>query len=207
MHPRTRLLLALLIAIPLRGETQTTPKWFVSAGAGVQWGPYVVDQQSNASWDFDGGFGFRGAVERQLTPQFSAGLAFNRARLPLTYTNFGGGSCGRCAADATVSSYGILARYGGGGRQALHQVIEGFAGALRYGNFTQTQGGATLAPTSNTDLALGVGYGFGITIAPDWHLALVQDAVTAVHERSTLQQAGGRMVQHYMTRLTLRVGF
>ncbi len=199
--------LVVLLACPLSSRAQA-PKWFASAGTGIQTSGFLVDDPSGSSWDFDAGFGVRLSLERQFSQQLAAGIVFNRARLPLQYDNLAnatGGTCTPCAADATVASYGALFRYGGG--RGLHQVIEVFAGALRYGNFTETQGGTSLPPTSNTDLAFGAGYGFGFNLASDWQVTLMQDAFSSVHERSTLAQAGGRINRHFMTRLTLRVGF
>lgn len=183
------------------------PKWFATIGTGIQWGVFLVDDRSATSWDFDGGFALRGTLEREVAPQFSVGAGFNYARLPLTITTFPGAQvgCGRCAADATVTSYGATMRYATGRGGSFRQVVEGFAGALRYGNFSDTQG--TNLGIANTDFAFGAGYGFGFQLAPDWHLQLVQDGLYSVHERSELGQGGGRIVQHYTTRLTLRVGF
>lgn len=206
MHLRPLALAITALSLASSGTLAAqSPRWFVTAGTGVQWSGYLVDDASNSAWDFDAGFGLRAAVERQFSPQVAAGVAFNRARLPLTYTSFAGGPCGRCAADATIASYGATARLGGG--PGFHQVLELFVGAQRYGNFTQTQGGASLPPTSNTDFAFGAGVGFGYSVARDWQVLLIQDALNAIHERSTQAQAGGRVSRHFMTRLALRVGF
>ncbi|MGQ0650536.1 MAG: hypothetical protein ACT4P7_23600 [Gemmatimonadaceae bacterium] len=182
------------------------PRWFASLGTGLQWSDFVVDQSSSSSWDFDAGFSLRGTVERDFGNRFAVGLAFNYARLPLTYATLGASAtCASCAADATVSSYGGIVRMGGG--PGFHQVIEIFVGALRYGNFEQTSPRQALLPESNTDFAFGAGYGFGYTLANDWHVQLIQDALNSLHERSTLPQGGGRVARHYTTRLGLRVGF
>ncbi len=207
-HILTPALLALgLIATRVHAQ-QTTPKWFASVGSGLQWGVYIVDDASGGTWDFDAGFAWRGTVERMVTDRMAVGVAFNYSRLPLTWSAIGNvpTSCTRCAADGTVTSYGAHLRYGGG-PQAFHQVIEGFVGALRYGNFTRTDDGTPLEPSSNTDLAFGAGYGFGFTISRDWQLQLIQDALYSVHERSTQTLAGGRITRLYTTRLALRVGF
>ena len=181
------------------------PRWFASAGAGFQWGDYVTDPGSGSTWDFDAGFTLRGTVEREVASRVALGIAFNYARLPLTYASSGAaGSCQACAADATVTSYGGLVRIGGG--PAFHQVVEVFIGALRYGNFEQASPRQALPPTSNTDFAFGAGYGFGYSLASDWQVVLMQDALYSMHERSTVPQ-GGRVARQYTTRLGLRVGF
>ncbi|MBK8251011.1 MAG: hypothetical protein IPK85_26985 [Gemmatimonadetes bacterium] len=179
------------------------PRWFATAGPGIHWGPYVVDDATGSTWDLDAAFSLRGSLEREVARFLAVGVAFNYARLPLNFNTFGGTSgCSRCAADATISSYGATVRYGGG--PGFHQVIEGFLGALRYGNFAVT---GREVDISNTDFAFGAGYGFGYTIAPDWQLQFVQDGLYAVHERSTSGQGGGRFARHFNSRLSLRVGF
>lgn len=219
---RLRLLIVALLAtallVPARGAAQergreraprssggsTNPRWFASLGAGFQVGDYVVDDASQSTWDFDAGVGLRADLTREVAPRVAVGVAFNYARLPLTWASTGATiGCARCSADATVSSYGALARFGGG--LGFHQVAELFLGAMRYGNFVQHATGTTLAPTSNTDVAFGAGYGFGYGISPDWQVVLVQDVLNSLHERSEL--GGGRMSQHYTTRLGVRVGF
>ena len=185
----------------------TTPRWFASAGPGMQWGPYIVDDASQSIWDFNAGFSLRGSIEREVAPLLAVGLAFNYARLPLDFERTAQviTGCRVCAADATVSSYGAVMRYGGG--QGFHQVIEGFVGALRYGNFTLAAGGEGDPVITNTDFAFGGGFGFAYGIAPDWQVQLIQDGLYAVHERSTLGLGGGRIVRHFNTRLALRIGF
>lgn len=195
-------------ALTAQTAPQRPPRWFASGGVGLNWGQvYIVDQATTSAWDFDAGFLLRGTIEREVAPRLAVGLAFSYSRLPLTYNALGAttGPCVRCAADATVSSWGALVRHGGG--PGIHRIIEVFAGAIRYGNFTEAATGTTLAPSSNTDFAFGAGYGFGVSISQDWQVTLVQDAAYAIHERSTLSQAGGRVSRHYSTRLGLRVGF
>jgi hypothetical protein len=182
------------------------PTWFASISSGFQLGEYIVDDASSSIWDFDAGFMLRGTIEREVARHVYAGVAFTYARLPLTYSSTAFSSpCSRCAADGTISSYGALVRVGGG--PGFHQILELFIGALRYGNFEQKTPRGTLPPSSNTDFAFGAGYGFGYTLSRDWSVQLVQDATNALHERSTSQQAGGRLARHFATRLGVRVGF
>jgi hypothetical protein len=179
------------------------PRWFATAGTGIQWGPYVVDDASTSAWDFDAAFSLRGSLEREVARYLAVGVTFNYARLPVTFNDFSGSrSCVQCPGDATISSYGATVRYGGGA--GFHQVIEGFLGALRYGNFALRDKDVSIA---NTDFALGAGYGFGYTIARDWQVQFIQDGLYAVHERSTAGQGGGRFARHFNSRLSLRVGF
>ena len=182
------------------------PRWFGSVWGGFQFGGFVPDDGSNATWDFDTNWQLRGTLEREVTTRVGVGLAFSYARLPLTYRTAVGATCSPCAADATVTTYGGLARFGGG--PGFHQVAEVFIGALRYDNFEQVSPRAKLPPASgNTDFAFSLAYGFGYSLAEDWQVVLVQEYLNALHERSTQLTGGGRLTQHYTTRLGVRVGF
>lgn len=182
------------------------PVWFASVGTGFQIPDVIFDDASSSIWDFDAGFVLRGSVEREVARGVAVGFVFNYARSPMIYSSTGATStCARCAADGTISSYGATVRMGGG--PGLHQIVDLFLGAIRYGNFEQQSPRTVLPPSSNTDLAFGAGYGFGYSLSSDWALTFVQDAIYALHERSELPQAGGRLARHYNTRLGVRVGF
>lgn len=206
-------MIATLLGLPAAASAQRRDDsgggeraWFASASAGIQFGPLVLDDASSSRWDIDAAFSWRATVERAVSPGVTAGLAFSHARLPMTYVSTAASSsCARCAADVTVSSYGGIVRVGPGSARGFHQVLEVFVGALRYGNFEQVSPRGRLAPASNTDFAFGAGYGFAYAIGNDYAVQLVQDAVNALHERST--QGGGRLARHLSTRLGVRVGF
>lgn len=212
MRRLLRITIALLLIAGRQAEAQfgptseSSPKWFGSAWGGFQFGGFVPDDESNATWDFDTNWQIRGTLEREVGSRVAVGVAFSYARLPLTYSSTVSATCTRCAADATVTTYGGLVRFGGG--PGFHQVAEVFIGALRYASFEQVSPGGRLAPESgNMDFAFGLGYGFGYSLAEDWQVVLVQEYLNSLHERSTQVTGGGRLTRHYTTRLGLRVGF
>jgi len=213
MRQLFRLTTVLLLIVGRQAEAQfgsmadeAPPRWFGTAWGGFQFGGFVPDDESNATWDFDTNWQIRGTLERELGSRVAVGVAFSYARLPLTYSSPTSATCTRCAADATVTTYGGLVRFGGG--PGFHQVAEVFVGALRYGTFEQLDPRVKLAPESgNTDFAFGLGYGFGYGLAEDWQVVLVQEYLNSLHERSTQVTGGGRLTQHYTTRLGVRVGF
>ncbi len=189
----------------LRVEDNDPPKWFASAWGGMVFGGSVADDASASTWNFDTNWMIRGTLEREFPNRLAVGVAFNYSRLPLSY-NSTGGTCNGCAADATVASYGALVRWGGG--QSFHQILEFFAGALRYSNFEQVSPRQKLEPVSgNTDFAFSLGYGWGYSFAEDWQVILMQEYLSTLHERSLQFPGHGRLTQHHTTRLGLRVGF
>lgn len=186
------------------------PTWFSTLGVGLHFGAFIVDDGSDATWDFDAGVAWRGTLERNVVSDISVGIAWQYARLPLSYRSLSqSGTCAvACAADATVGFLGLVGRSGGGGL-GFQRLIEVSVGALRYGSFQGTTAGVgRLAPESgNTDFAMGFGGGFGYGITPDWQVMLVQDALYSIHERSLSPMGAGRITQHYSTRLGVRIGW
>lgn len=183
-----------------------TPVWFASIGTGFLIPDIIDDDASSSTWDFDAGFTLRGTIEREVARGVALGVVFNYARLPMIYSSTATTStCTRCFGEGTISNYGAIARIGGG--PGLHQIIDLFIGAIRYGNFEQKSPRTTLPPSSNTDFAFGAGYGLGYSLSTDWALTFVQDGLYAFHERSESPQAGSRLARHFNTRLGVRVGF
>lgn len=182
------------------------PEWWGSAWAGYQWSNPVGDPTTKSVWDFDSNWSMRLTAEREVAPRTTMGLVFNYARLPLTIAGGQSATSCRtgCLAEATMASYGLMARSGGG--PGLHLVYEGFAGALRYSNFTLTRGTAPeYAGMKNTDFTWSFGTGLGYGIGRDFELSAMFDYGTSVHEKSSdlFQQ---RTTRHYTTRVGLRVG-
>ena len=193
-----------------RGGFGDDPTWWLSASAGWQWSNQVGDPKTNSVWDFDSNWSARFSAEREMAPRTTVGLVFNYARIPLRIASSSGtsGCAIPCLADATIATYGLMARSGGG--PGFHFAYEGFLGATRYSNFTiqPTASSAPVGPfsgMSNTDFAWAISSGFGYGLARDYELTAMFDYGTSVHEKSSdLFQR--RTTRHYATRVGLRVG-
>jgi hypothetical protein len=189
-----------------RGGDRNEPSWWFSAWGGYQWSNVVGDPETQSSWGFDSDWSVRLTAERTVAPNTSVGLAWNYSRMPLTVAGGSGATVCRpgCSGEATIASYGLLLRSGGG--PGLHMVYEGFLGALQYGNFAVQGDGATrFADVKDIDLAWGIGTGFGYGLSRDFVLTAMFEYGNSVHERSKdLFQR--RTTQHYTTRVGVRVG-
>jgi hypothetical protein len=205
-------LLFLLFVITLGAEARAQrtddlePRlWWGSLWTGIQIGDFIDDAPTNASWDFDAGLMLRMTLERQLVDRLSVGVALNHTRLPLSYTSAASG-CTRCNADASVTSYGGMIRYGGG--LGFHQVYEVTMGVTRYGNFERASPKQSLPPSKgNTDFAFGAGAGFGYTLSRDWQVNLIQEVQYGFHERPPEGSGGSRITRGYVTRVGVRIGW
>ena len=197
--------------VPETGQAGRDPTWWGSVWGGYQWSNPVSDNRSAAIWRFDSGWGFRGTLERELGGSTAIGVAFNYVRMPLSFRGFatpgGGTACASgCEATATMASYGLVLRNGGG--RGLHPVVEGFLGAMQFNNFDfDVASEAPSGEISNTDLAFSVGAGFGYSLSRDFQVIALYDIGRNVHERSNQTFGANRITQHYATRVGLRVGF
>lgn len=190
-----------------RGRFPTTnaPKWWGSAWGGYQWSNTVSDRSTGAHWNFDAGWMVRGTLERQVAANTAVGLAFNYSRMPLTFNSFvPAGGCVRCDAKATIASYGLLLRNGGG--RGLHAVYELFVGAMQFGKFTFSDPAQSRGDISDIDLAFSAGTGFGYAMSQDFQVIALYELGRNVHESSGIQNAR-RLTRHSTTRIGLRVGF
>jgi hypothetical protein len=195
----------------------TEPLAWVSAGVGyLQTGSDVRDGRTGSIWRFGNGAQYRLGVEKSISNQSSLGLTVTHARMPLTYydvsvvppvpvgTPFDAACRNGCDAHASVQS--LVASFHAGGGIGIHQVIEIGAGATRYSSFRRDADDVALAPESNLDASLSVGYGFGFPIGRTLQLTLVQDAAAVIHERTGLRGGQSSISQFYTTRLGVRYG-
>ena len=180
------------------------PSWWASASGGYQWSNIVNDPQTKSVWNFDANWTVRGTLERVVAPQTTIGVAWTYARMPVGVQGVSGGVCQPCLGDATISTYGLALRSGGG--PALHLLYEGFIGATQYGHFSLEGAGATSFSTvKNTDFTWAFGGGFGYSMARDFALEVMYDYANSVHEKSgDLFQR--RTTRHYSLRTGVRVG-
>lgn len=188
-----------------RFPTGDTPKWWGSVWGGYQWANTVSDRSTAAHWNFDAGWMFRGTLEREVATNTAIGVAFNYTRMPLTFNSFtAAGGCLRCDADATIATYGLLLRNGGG--PGLHVVYELFAGAMQFSKFTFSDPAQNRGDISDIDFAFSGGTGFGYGMSQDFQVIALYEMGRNIHESSGSQNTR-RLTTHHIARVGLRVGF
>ena len=213
--------LASMAALPAQGQRRggggrggdfgrDEPNWWGSFAIGYQWSNAVNDPKTDALWNFDANWSMRASVERAVAPRTAVGLVWKYARMPLTITSTGAsGTCRPCGAEATIASYGLTARSGGG--RGLHLVYEGFLGATQYNNFTLNPTSSAAATSSfsnvrNVDFAWAVATGAGYAISNEVHIVAMYEYGNSIHEKAQVSLFQRRTTQHYTTRLGLRLG-
>ncbi|MEO6445301.1 MAG: hypothetical protein ABIZ91_06470 [Gemmatimonadaceae bacterium] len=192
------------------GTAGSEPTWWGSFAAGYQWSNAVSDPGTDAVWNFDSNWSMRASVEREIAPRTTVGLAWRYSRMPLSITSSAsGGVCQPCAADATIASYGITARSGGG--RGLHLVYEGFVGATQFNNFTLAPAAspaaqAAFASVRNVDFSWAVATGAGYSLSNEFQIVALYEYGSSVHEKGSNSPFQRRTAQHYTTRLGVRLG-
>ena len=128
--------LAALAALPAQAQRRggggrggdfgrNEPNWWGSFAMGYQWSNAVSDPKTDALWNFDANWSMRASVEREVAPRTAVGLVWKYSRMPLSIRSVApSGVCRPCDAEATIASYGVTVRSGGG--RGLHLVYEGF---------------------------------------------------------------------------------
>lgn len=192
------------------GAAPDDPTWWGSFAAGYQWSNAVGDPGTASVWNFDSNWSMRASVEREIAPRTAVGLAWRYSRMPLSITsNTSTGACRPCDADATIASYGLTARSGGG--RGLHLVYEGFVGATQFNNFTLSPAAspaakATFEGVRNVDFSWAVATGAGYSLSTEFQIVAMYEYGSSVHEKGSNSPFQRRTAQHYTTRLGVRVG-
>ena len=186
------------------------PRVWASASLAALSTESVVDGRSGSVWEFGNRSAaqYRGSLEFAVAQGITAGVVGTFARAPMRYRIFDPlvdpVGCTGCYATADISSLGALFRIGGGA--GFHQVIEGSAGIVQYGNF-KLRDGTPLPPGTDRDITGTIGYGAGYGFGRTFQLSLVQDFGITMHQKDALPEDAGRVTQQRTTRLSLRYGF
>jgi hypothetical protein len=197
---------AQIIRVPRVAE----PAVWTSLGVALFQTQGVTDGRTNSAWDLgrSSAAQYRGSLEWAIRNQASIGLVGTFARVPFRYyhrspTEPPPVPCDRCDAHVDISSLGLQFHVGGG--LGLHQVIQAQAGITRYSNL-RADNGLRLAPRSDQDLSVAVGYGFGYSVSPRFQISIVQDFGFVLHQREGLNGDEGSTIQQRTTRLNVRYG-
>jgi hypothetical protein len=213
MRPSGILFVALLSALassPLpvgaqrRGEPPE-PRYWLSLSAGYLSLSGVRDGSTGSTWSFGDAFPVGLTLEKSLRGNMSLGLAFTRARVPLTYRSE---SLGRRSAHATVASYGPVLKVRRGAWNALGATLELQPGIVQYGNFQDDLSGEPLPPErANRDFAFTMGYVWSVRFRADWAFEFGTDVILVFHDRTGLEGDERSLNRHSLLRLAVRLGF
>ncbi|HUF28944.1 MAG TPA: hypothetical protein VMM18_18325 [Gemmatimonadaceae bacterium] len=209
-----RVILVLLVLLPVAPidaqvitlpRRTTQPAGWTSFHIGFHESQGVNDGRTGTIWDFGSGLLYRASIEQARPGESSIGLIGSYARLPMSHR--GDPACLISACNAHGDVWSVLANFRLGGGEGFHQILEFGLGITHYRNFTDDDTGARLAPLDgDSDVTLGVSYGFGYGLSRRTQIMLVQDFATSLHQGDGLQGGERRLVQQRTTRIGVRYG-
>jgi hypothetical protein len=191
------------VAAQHRGQP-ASPKYWLAVSTGYFWLSGVRDGSSGSWWDFGDAFPVGIGVDRVLNRETSLGLAFARARVPLTYASR---TLQPRSAHATVAFYGPVLKVRRGGQRTLGATLEFQPGLSQYSNFQDDATGEPLPPQRNLDFGFSLGSSWIARLAGDWAFEFGTAVFYAFHERTGLEGRERSLQQHYLIRLGMRLGF
>ena len=205
-------LLTVLVALPvhavgaqiIRGERirLRDPQTWVSATYGWQEGWTVFDGQTGSRWDLGDTQLYGGSIERAVSSGITVGVRGHTSQPSVRYIGTGAAT----QADLRVTqALGVV--HVTTGRQ-FRSVFELGLGATVYSDFRERGTGTRLgAESTDTDFAFAFVYGLGYSFSPNFHVDVVQDLGTTLHQGTNLAAGEDRSARIRTTRLVARYGF
>jgi hypothetical protein len=212
-----RLVLALstiLLALPLHtGDAQIIrggrislrdPQTWVSAMIGWQEGWAVMDGASGARWQFGDTQQYGLSLERSVRSGITLGVRATTSEPTMNFESTT--TTGVRPADARVSqALGVVHVTTG---RDFRSVFELGLGSTIYSGFrdrvTDQQLGAS---STDTDFAFVFTYGLGYSFSRNFHVDVVQDLGTSLHQNTGLAAGEDRSARIRSTRVVARYGF
>ena len=213
-------LLTILVALPLHGAAAQIirgdrfalrdPQTWVSAMYGWQEGWTVMDGRTNSRWDLGDIQQYGASIERAVMSGVTLGVRATTAAPEVRYEAFGlpataGGAATIFPGEARVTqALGIV--HVSTGRQ-LRSVFELGLGATIYSPIKHQATGETLGDTrTDSDFAFSFTYGLGYSLSRNFHVDVVQDLGTSLHQKTGLAAGEDRSARIRTTRLVARYG-
>ena len=206
-------LLSVLFALPLqRGGAQIIrggqiavrdPQTWVSAGVGWQNGWTVSDGTTGSRWDLGDAQQYGLSVERTVRSGITLGVRAATSQPSLNFLNTIGTPLTR-QADARVSqALGVVHVTTG---RDIRSVFELGVGSTIYSGLRERGSNAKLGPSSDADFTFVFSYGLGYSFSRSFHVDVVQDIGTSLHQKAGLSAGEDTSIRISTTRLIARLG-
>jgi hypothetical protein len=211
-----RLTLALLtglVALPptgvgaqiIRGGRLTLrdPQTWLSATVGWQEGWRVFDGRTASRWDIGDTQQFGASVERAVSHGITLGVRANTSQPSVNYSTTSGVPPTAQADTRITQALGVVHVTTG---RDIRSVFELGLGATIYSDFRERGTGARLGPASDADFTFVFVYGLGYSFSRNFHVDVVQDLGTALHQKAGLSAGEDTSIRISSTRLVARLG-
>ena len=220
MRRLTLALLTILVALPLSGAHAQIirggrfglgdPQTWVSATFGWQEGWTVFDGRTDSRWDIGDAQQYGGSIERAVTSGVTLGVRASTSTPEVRYEAFGLPATAGVSAPISPGETRVTQALGvvhvSTGRQ-LRSVFELGVGTTIYSPIRHQATGETLGDTrTDTDFAFSFTYGLGYSLSRSFHVDVVQDLGTSLHQKTGLAAGEDRSARIRSTRLVARYG-
>jgi hypothetical protein len=210
----TLALLTTLVAVPLTGAGAQIirggrfglrdPQNWVSATLGWQNGWTVNDGITGSRWDLGDSQAYGGSIEHAVASGVTVGVRANTAAPTVRYTTADSPNV-RVADTRVTQALGIV--HVSSGRD-FRSVFELGVGTTIYSAFREHGTGVRLGPEkTDADFAFVFVYGLGYSFSRNFHVDVVQDLGTSLHQKSGLTQGEDTSARISSTRIVARYGF
>jgi len=210
----TLALLTTLVALPMTGAGAQIirsgrfglrdPQTWLSATLGWQNGWTVFDGQTSSRWDLGDSQTYGGSIERAVASGVTVGVRANTAAPTVRYTSASVPDV-RVADTRVTQALGVV--HVSAGRD-FRSVFELGLGATFYSPFRENGTDVQLGPSkTDTDFAFVFVYGLGYSFSRNFHVDVVQDLGTSLHQKTGLTAGEDTSARITSTRLVARYGF
>lgn len=180
------------------------PQTWVSATYGWQSGWTVYDGTSSSRWDLGDTQQFGASIERAVTSGITVGVRASTSQPSVRYTSTS--ALTQREADARVTqALGVVHVTAG---RDIRSVFELGLGSTIYSDFRERVTGQALGTgKTDADFAFVFVYGLGYSFSRNFHVDVVQDLGTTVHQKTGLTAGEDTSARISSTRLVARYGF
>ena len=206
-------LLSVLIALPLQnGGAQIIrggqfglrdPQTWVSAGVGWQGGWTVVDGSTQTRWDLGDAQQYGLTIERAVNSGITLGVRAATSKPSVNFQNTNAAPLTRQVDARVTQALGVVHVTTG---RTIRSVFELGIGSTIYSGFRERGTNNRLGPATDSDFTFVFSYGLGYTFSRKFHVDVVQDLGTSLHQKTGLAAGDDTSTRISSTRLIARLG-
>ena len=206
-------LLSVLVALPLEGSAAQIirggqiavrdPQTWVSAGVGWQGGWTIFDGTTNSRWDLGDAQQYGLSLERTVRSGITLGVRASTSHPSMNFENTTGTPLLRQADARVTQALGVVHVTTG---RDIRSVFELGLGSTIYSGFRERGSDAKLGPASDADFTFAFSYGLGYSFSRSFHVDVVQDIVTSLHQKTGLLAGEDTSIRVSTTRIVARLG-
>ena len=206
-------LLSALVALPFQGSgaqiirggqiAVRDPQTWVSAAFGWQGGWTLYDGTTSSRWDLGDAEQYGLSIERTVRSGITAGVRAATSKPSVNFESTIGTPLVRQADARVTQALGVVHVTTG---RDIRSVFELGLGSTIYSGIRERGSDAQLGPSSDADFTFVFSYGLGYSFSRSFHVDVVQDILTSLHQKTGLSAGEDSSHRISITRLVARLG-